>query len=257
MRDVLDNNRRAGVAAAVGLDPAILGESEAVELLREILDHVRAFWFSMDKDVEANSFLDADAIADVFVDFLVVLLFADLSLAELEADGTQLGHLGEAANARGPELRKIQLSCLQSETDLRGVFAREECLGHDDRLVWNAGRGRSLSALGKKHDVCQLLDGKAQSLLELRRERGFRIHVVGQVHQRRRGLHDQGLSKTTLGKLGEDRGSLSEKNKRRQRVYYTGAQLLVLGELPCLDDVEIISGGEIHADLGDGEFANE
>mmetsp|Transcript_103359 Transcript_103359/g.166608 ORF Transcript_103359/g.166608 Transcript_103359/m.166608 type:complete len:299 (-) Transcript_103359:749-1645(-) len=184
MRDVLDDNRRAGVAAAVRLYPTILGESKAVKLLREILDHVGTFRFSMHKDVEANGFLNSDAVADVLVDFLVVLLLADLSLAELEADGTQLRHLGEATDARGPELRKIQLSCLQSKAGLSGVFAREECLRHDDRLVWNARRGRSLSALGKKHYVGQLLDGKAQSLLELGRERRFCVHIIGKVHQR-------------------------------------------------------------------------
>jgi hypothetical protein len=72
------------------LDPRILREDEALELLAEVLHHIVALRLSVNENVESNLLLEADHSLDLVLDELLVLLLRDLALGEL---GTSLTNL--------------------------------------------------------------------------------------------------------------------------------------------------------------------
>ena len=72
---------------AIALDPGILREDKAMQLLSEILYHVVSLRFSVNKEVQADFFLESNDGLDFFLNELFVLCFGDFTLAKL---GTSL-----------------------------------------------------------------------------------------------------------------------------------------------------------------------
>jgi hypothetical protein len=61
-----------------------------MELFSEILDHVVSFGFTVDQEVDADLFLEADNNRDLFLDEFLVFSFGNLPFAELSASLTDL-----------------------------------------------------------------------------------------------------------------------------------------------------------------------
>ena len=72
----------------VALNPAVLGEDEAVEALTEVLNHVVTFRFAVDKKVETNLLLEPHDRLDLLLDEVIVLSLGNLTLGELSTRGT-------------------------------------------------------------------------------------------------------------------------------------------------------------------------
>lgn len=153
--DVGDDDGRADVAGTVGLDPAVLGEDEAMEALTEVLNHVVTLGLTVDEDVEANALLEADDALDLLLDELVVLLLGDLLLAELGTSSADLLGLGERADSGGGELGELKLLLLDLLADGEGAFAVQH-VGSDsgDALADSVVGGvLELAALGDRSFV--------------------------------------------------------------------------------------------------------
>ena len=72
------------------MNPAVLGEDEAVEAFTEVLYHVVTFRLAVDENVETNLLLERDNVLDFLLDEFVVLLLSDLLLVKLSTGGTNL-----------------------------------------------------------------------------------------------------------------------------------------------------------------------
>ena len=106
--DVADDDRRTGAAGAIRLDPAVVGDHEAVEQLREVLHHVVALRLAVDQHVDAQALLQLDDRGDL------VLLRLDVGGVVDDAGlvvGARLAHLvglREGADGGGRQLRQVQ-----------------------------------------------------------------------------------------------------------------------------------------------------
>ena len=104
--DIAPHDRGLDATSAIGLDPGVLGEQEAVEILAEVLDHVVTLEFAMDQHIEADLLLFADDGVDLRCDELVIGLLGYFALAQLGALGANLLGLGEGADGGGWQLRQ-------------------------------------------------------------------------------------------------------------------------------------------------------
>ena len=64
----------------VALNPTVLGEDEALELLAEVLNHVVTLGLAVDEEIEADTLLEAHDVLNLLLDELVVALLGDLLL---------------------------------------------------------------------------------------------------------------------------------------------------------------------------------
>ncbi len=104
---------------AVGLDPSVLGEQEAVEVLAEIFDHVVTLELAVDQHVEADLLLLLDDGVDLGFDELVVGFLGDPALAQLGTLGANLLGLGEGADGGGRQQRQAEGLALQGRRSSR------------------------------------------------------------------------------------------------------------------------------------------
>ena len=105
--DIVDDDGRANISRAVALNPTVLGENKAIELLAKVLDHVVPFRFTVDKKIETDFLLDSNNVLDLLLDERLVLLFSDLALVQLGTSITDLLSLGEGSNGGGGELGQV------------------------------------------------------------------------------------------------------------------------------------------------------
>ena len=106
--NVAPDDRGLDATGAVGLDPSVLGEQEAVEVLAEIFDHVVTLEFAVDQHVEADLLLLLDDGVNLGLDELVVGFLGDLALAQLGTLGANLLGLGEGADSGGRQQRQAE-----------------------------------------------------------------------------------------------------------------------------------------------------
>ena len=93
--DVGEDYRGLNAARTVRLNPCVFGEDVAVEILAKEFDHVVAFKFAVNEDVESDFFLKSDALADEILSLSAVRFFGDFALSELSAILTDFGGLRE------------------------------------------------------------------------------------------------------------------------------------------------------------------
>lgn len=65
----------------ITLNPAILSENETMELFAEVLDHVVAFGFAMDQQIDTDFLLEPNDSFDFLRDELFVRSFSNFPLA--------------------------------------------------------------------------------------------------------------------------------------------------------------------------------
>src|SRR5207249_2798955 len=104
---------RLDAAAAVGLHPAVVGDRQAVELLREVLDHVTSLWLAVYQDVEADPLLRGDDLGDALLDEPVIATVVEAPGPVLGAGAADLGGLREGADRGRRQLRQRKPCPLQ------------------------------------------------------------------------------------------------------------------------------------------------
>ena len=227
--DVAPQDRRAGAAGAVGLDPAVDGGREAVEVLGEVLDHVVALRLAVHQHVQAQLLLQPHDPLDLLPQEGVVLRVRQGAGAVPGAGGTDLGGLGEgsdrgggqrgqgAGGREGPAVLGAPADLRGRPSDVRGG-QRPGALAHGrvpdpcGVLPGAAGLG-GLGQLrrdrlrpggetaGQGDDLADLLVGEGEPAPQLRVQPGLLGHVVRDVEQGRGGGH---------GHLGAPAGQLRE-----------------------------------------------
>lgn len=88
--DIGDNDGGADVAGTIALNPCILGENKALELLSEVLNHVVTLGLSVNQEVQADLLLEADNCLNLLLDELLVLLLGNFALSKLSTSLTNL-----------------------------------------------------------------------------------------------------------------------------------------------------------------------
>ena len=212
--DVSPQDRRAGAARAIGLDPAVAGRGKAVEEFREVLDHVVALGLAMDQDIQADLLLQPDDRCDLGLHPLDVVGVGELPAGIGRAGTADLARLRERSDGRGRQVRQVEAFAL------RGLACREFLapairlrqgrdaftdLGPDDAGRLGAlgehpgGLGdlvrhrvpAQVEAAGERDDLADLLVREGQPRVEVAVELlvvpGFKPGVMGDVLQRVRG----------------------------------------------------------------------
>ena len=203
---ITPDDRRLDATGAVGLNPSVLGEQEAVEVLAEIFDHVVTLELAVDQHVEADLLLLLDDGVDLGLDELVVGFLGDLALAQLGALGANLLGLGEGADGGGRQQRQAEGLALQGLTLLAGrlthvvgVGQLADALGDgrvgghagavEQGLVGGEGGGDFLLVLGGVGqsgdflELVELLDGEREVLEVFGRDAGLAFSAERHVQQ--------------------------------------------------------------------------
>ena len=95
---VAEDDRRAHIAGAVGLDPAQLGHGHPGQLLAEVLDHVVALRLPVDEHVQPQLVLEPDDLGDLGPHALGVAGLVQLAPAAGRPGLADLAGLGERAD---------------------------------------------------------------------------------------------------------------------------------------------------------------
>ena len=130
---VPEEDRRASAPRPVGLHPSVLGSCEAVEVLGEVLDHIVAFGFPVDEDVETQLLLQTDDPVDLGPHRLLIGGVIETSGTVIGPRPTHLGRLRERTDGRRRQIRDPQ--CLLGSDPCGGISA-EAVIG---RLGGGAG----------------------------------------------------------------------------------------------------------------------
>ena len=204
--NVAPDDRGLDATGAVGLDPSVLGEQEAVEVLAEIFDHVVTLELAVDQHVEADLLLLLDDGVNLGFDELVVGFLGDLALAQLGTLGANLLGLGEGADGGGRQQRQAEGLALQGLTLLAGrlthvvgVGQLADALGDgrvgghagavEQSLVGGEGGGCLLLVLGGVGqggdflELVELLDGEREVLEVFGRDAGLAFGAERHVQQ--------------------------------------------------------------------------
>ena len=72
----------------IALNPSVLCEDEAMQLLTKVLNHVIPFRLAVDQKIETDPFLESDDNLDFLLDELFVLVLGKLSFTKLGAGQT-------------------------------------------------------------------------------------------------------------------------------------------------------------------------
>ena len=107
-RNVTDDDWWTGATGTVGLYPAVFGDHETVEKLREVLHHVVTLWLAVYQHVDAQVFLQLDHGSDLAAQLFDVLLVGELAGAVIGTRTTDLLGLWERTNGGGWQLRQTQ-----------------------------------------------------------------------------------------------------------------------------------------------------
>ena len=228
-RDITDNDGGSNVSGAVRLDPTVGSESETLESLTEVLNHIVSLGLTVNKDIEANLLLELDDLLDLLLNELLVLFSSDLTLGELVSVDTDLLGLGERTNGGGGEQRKVEAllgsktlgegslslgvslsdgskslsdlgvnSDLRDSTSLNGLLVGSKSIGNRLRTVSHS--------LSNDNDLSDLLGGKREPVLD----DGVELLLVVEIDrgvEKRRGGGDNNSVSTNLGL-----GALNELN---------------------------------------------
>ena len=204
--NVAPDDRGFDATGAVGLDPGVLGEQEAVEVLAEVFDHVVTLELAVDQHVEADLLLLLDDGVDLGLDELVVGFLGDLALAQLGTLGANLLGLGEGADGGGRQQRQAEGLALQGLTLLAGGLTHVVGVGQladalgDGRVGGHAGAVEQslvggegggglllvLGGIGQSGDffkLVELLDGEREVLEVFGRDAGLAFGTERHVQQ--------------------------------------------------------------------------
>ncbi len=106
--NVAPDDRGLDATGAVGLDPSVLGEQEAVEVLAEIFDHVVTLEFAVHEHVKSDLLLMPDAGVDLRLHEVVVFGLGDFALAQSGAFGAHFLGLREGSDGGGRQQWQVQ-----------------------------------------------------------------------------------------------------------------------------------------------------
>src|SRR5699024_9917487 len=103
--DVTNHDWWTGATGAIRLDPAVFGDYEAIEKLREVLHHVVALWLTVIQKVQACTPLQLYDAVNFLAQFLIVLLIGRVDCAVVSVRLTDIGGLLERTSGGGWQCR--------------------------------------------------------------------------------------------------------------------------------------------------------
>ena len=139
-RHVAEQHRRADVARAIGLHPAVLGEGKAGKLLAEILHHVVALELAMHQHVEPDVFLPAHGARGLVLQERLVGGIAERAPGMGGACIADVGGLRKRADGRGRKARQLEALVLDLGTLGEGAAALAQCRRRAPRSVLSRRR---------------------------------------------------------------------------------------------------------------------
>ena len=98
---VTEQDRGAGATRTVGLNPAVAGGCETVEVLSEVLNHVVTLSLTVNQNVQAQLLLQRDDRGDLVTQEAVQLLSGNLARTSLRTVAANLSGLREGADGGG------------------------------------------------------------------------------------------------------------------------------------------------------------
>ena len=216
--DVAKQNRRLDAARAVGLHPAELAESVALQLFAKVFDHVVALGLAMHQHVQAQGFLLAHAAGDFCLHGGLVFGRTDAPGLEVAAGAADVWRLREGANRRRWVGGQAQVGRLLLGADGVGALALAQGGGDGGhgslhfRAVY-ARRGTALfqgsgvggqcclhagtalvQRLAQHVQLVQFLLGKGQPVFYLGVEFFFAVQIDRHMQERAAGGQPQALA---------------------------------------------------------------
>src|SRR5699024_4499656 len=201
--DVTNHDWWTGATGAVGLDPAVFGDHEAIEKLCEVLHHVIALWLAVHQHIQTEAFLQLNDAGYFLAQLLNILLIAQDTIAVIRAGLTNIRGLRERTNRRGRQDRQLQrllrfLTLSESRLTLYlAIRQRGRAVCH--LLVVGTGRFsagthravragigfRSIQwALCQGNNLADLLIGKGEPRGDINWQVRLRLHGVWNMLQR-------------------------------------------------------------------------
>src|SRR5690606_21199887 len=114
--DVTIDNWRFHTTRTVRLNPSVLCEGVACQLLTEVFHHVVTLELSVYQHIDVQLFLKTDNVFGFFSDSLVVLFLSDYPFFKVGAPFTYIFSLRERTDSGGREFRKAEFLLLKSFT---------------------------------------------------------------------------------------------------------------------------------------------
>lgn len=259
--DVGVDDGRADAAAAEALDPAVEGEGEAAEALAEELDHVGTLELAVDEHVEAEPFLDADAVADEEVDAAFVFLGGDVALEESGAEAAEFGGLGEGTDGGGGQGRQSDLEVAafgvgQGAAEVVGAEVVEAAadlgVGRREGFEGAPRGGVGQAVLAEVAQFEEFLLGEGEDGAEGFGEMGFGRGGVGDELEGAGGGEAEGGDEVAEF-LEEGLDGLGPEAPDVAAVDDACGEGLVLGPGVLAEEAEGVAAGEVECEDGGGE----
>ena len=140
---IAEENRGTGASGSIGLHPPVVGGREAVEVLGEVLDHVIAFGFAVDDDIESQFLLQTDDSVDLVLHQRGVVGIVDAARPVICTGAAHLGRLRERTDGRRRQLgdpKRLLSRMTRCEIGAEAGVCRSRLGAGQNRIVVDSSR---------------------------------------------------------------------------------------------------------------------